>query len=71
VFDELVAFIVLVENAVVAVTNPESFIFLYIVNVIRAVLRKHSPIAEKTRVGRLQVRTSCVADSLRVGIQIV
>jgi hypothetical protein len=60
-----------VENVVIAVTNLESCIFLCIVNVIRAVLRKHSPIAEETRVGRLQVRTSCVADSLRVVIQVV
>jgi hypothetical protein len=41
------------------------------VNVIRAVLRKHTPIAEETQVDRLQVRTSCVADVLRVGIQVV
>jgi hypothetical protein len=38
--------IVLVENVVIVVTNRESCIFLCIVNVIKAVLRKHSPIAE-------------------------
>jgi hypothetical protein len=39
--------IVLVENIVIAVTNLESCIFLCIVKVIKAVFRKHSPIAEE------------------------
>jgi hypothetical protein len=38
---------VLVENVVIAVTNLESCIFLCIVKLITAVLRKHSPIAEE------------------------
>jgi hypothetical protein len=43
----LLLLIILVENVVIAVTNRESCIFLCIVKVIRAVLRKHSPIAEE------------------------
>jgi hypothetical protein len=56
---------VLVEHVVIAVTNLESCIFLCIVKVIKAVLRN---IRQSRR--RLQVRTSCVADSLRVVIQV-
>jgi hypothetical protein len=57
---------------VFAVTNFQLYNFSVLSFLIGLETRclKHKPIAEETRFGRLEIRTLCVAVSLRVGIQV-